>query len=82
MKSGSNKTGNVRHINHEDGANLLGDLRDTLKVDDSCISGRTGNNHLRSYSFCLLKKLVVIKETVFVNAVGFEVVKNTACVYG
>ena len=82
MKTCGDKTGYVRHVNHKYRADLLSNLRDALEVDNSCISGRTGNNHLRLDGFCLLKKLVIIKETVFVNAVGFEIVKNSACVHG
>jgi hypothetical protein len=47
MRAGRHEPGDVRHVDHEHGADLLGDVGEALEVDDAGVCARTGDDHLR-----------------------------------
>ena len=74
VQTGSNQTGNVRHVNEQVRASLVCDLGKFCKVDGARIRGRTGDDHLRLFPFCQLAERIIINETVLIHAVGHDVV--------
>ena len=76
MKSCSNETGDVRHIDPHDCADFVADLTDSFEVDDPRISRCACKDHSRfvfdSESFHLV---IVYSAGLFRNAVGNDVVK-------
>ena len=83
MNARGNKTGDVRHVNHQISADRIGNLSELCEIDDSGICGSARNDHLGLAFLGGFENLVVI-DTVgnAVNAVGYEVEVLTRDVYG
>jgi hypothetical protein len=47
IEAGRHQAGEVRHVHHEDRADLLRDLGEALEVDHSAIGRGAGDDHLR-----------------------------------
>ena len=51
MRAAGNQAGKMRHVDHEIGADLVGNLAEAAEVDDARIGRAAGNNHLRPVLF-------------------------------
>ena len=47
MHAARDQTGEMRHVDHEIGADPIGDLAEALEVDDARIGRAAGNDQLR-----------------------------------
>ena len=47
MKSGGDQTGEMRHVDHEIGADAVGDLAEAFEVPDAGIARAAGDDDLR-----------------------------------
>ncbi len=47
MHAAGNQAGKMRHVDHEPGANLVGDFAEPLEVDDARIGRTAGNDQFR-----------------------------------
>jgi hypothetical protein len=48
MGTASDEAGEVRHVHHEDRADLVGDLAEALEIEDARIGRAPGDDHLRA----------------------------------
>ena len=60
MQTGSYQAGNVRHIHHQIGAHLMGDIRKGFEVNDAGIGGSAGNDHLGLVLVGQLPHLIIV----------------------
>ena len=82
MKSCSDETGNVSHVNPHDCADFVADFADSLEVDDSRISRCTCKDHSRLVFDSESFHFVIVDPAGFLcNAVGNYVVKFSGEVY-
>ena len=82
MEACGNETGDVRHVDPEDGAALVGDLTEALEVDDARVRGGTGDDHLRLLFDSELFERVVVDVAFVVNTVRNDVVEESGEVDG
>ncbi len=47
MEAGGHQAGNMRHIDHDHGADLVGDLAECGEIDDARIGAGADHDHLR-----------------------------------
>ena len=74
MNARGNKTRDVRHIDHQIGADSIGDLSELGEINDSGIGGRTRDDQLGLAFLGKLHDLVIVDSVCHaVNAVGYEV---------
>ena len=81
MKSCCNKTCNVCHIYEKISSNFFCDICKNIKTDLSRISRSSCYDHLRFAFMCKLSDLIVIQNTVIIDIVRYEIVKDTRKVY-
>ena len=73
MLTRRNKSGDMRHINHQIRTDCTGNLGELGKIYCSRICRGSCNNELGLAFVCLLIKFFIIYEAVIVSAVGNEV---------
>ena len=81
MYSCRNQTRNMRHVYKKYGTDLIGYFSKLFKIDHSRISGCTGNNHFRLMLLRQGANLLIIKISLFRNAIGHDVIKQTGKVH-
>ncbi len=69
MKPCSHKPGDMRDIHHQHRADLIGNLPELLEINGSGIGGRARHNHFRSALQCNLSHIIVIEESVVIDAI-------------
>src|SRR5690625_1398076 len=81
MKSSSNKTSNMCHINHEHCSNIIRNLPQSFKVNRSrvCTSPRNENTWTM-FDRELLDFIIINQERVRVNPVTDEIVQYARCI--
>ena len=47
MRAAGDEAGEMRHVDHQVGADLVGDLAEAAEVDDARIGRAAGDDHLR-----------------------------------
>ena len=76
MGSARNQTGEVRHIDHQEGSDLVGDLAHAGEVKLTRIGAAAADDHLRLHLNSLGFELVVVDGLgVFANLVSGDVVE-------
>ena len=73
MKSRRHKTGNVRHVDHQDSTDLVAYFPESLKVNCSGICACACYNHLRLTFQRQFAHPVIIEETVVVNTIWYYI---------
>ncbi len=63
------KSGNMRHIHHQNRADLISHLAELLKINRARISRRARNNHLRLIGKRKLPHLIIIQKTVVIDTI-------------
>ena len=77
------QAGNVGHIHEEIGAYLVGNLPESLKINDPGIGGGAGNDHLGLALFGQVADLVIVDAVGFgVHAIGDNLVVDPRIVHG
>ena len=51
MHAAGHKAGEMRHVDHQVGADIVGDLAEAAEIDDARIGGAAGDDHLRPMLF-------------------------------
>ncbi len=75
VQAHGNQAGDVRHVDHQVGAHLVGDLAHALEVDDAGVCGSAAHDELRLHLEGNALHLVVVDKLGFgVYAVGHDVV--------
>ena len=64
MKPGGNEAGDVRHIDHEIGTCLPGDVAESLEIDNTRIGAGAGHDHLGSDLQRILAKKIVVDASI------------------
>ena len=67
MRAAGDQAGEVRHVDHEIGADLVGDLAEAAKIDDARIGGAAGDDHLGPMLLRELLHLLIV-DAVIVRA--------------
>ncbi len=76
MKIGRHQAGNVGHVDQQEGAGLVGDLAEALKIKDSGIGARTDNQELRPVGHRLRFHFVIIDAAgLAIDAVGLHAIE-------
>ncbi|ENN85865.1 hypothetical protein RHSP_17832 [Rhizobium freirei PRF 81] len=74
MLATGNEAGDVGHVDHQIGADAVGDLAEALPVPDTGIGRATGDDQLRLGFFGLALNLIHVEQVVaFAHAVGHDV---------
>ena len=74
MHAARDESRDVRHVDHEVGADRLGDGGEPLEVDDARIGGSAGDDELRlDFLRLLFQRIVVDALCLFVHAIGDDV---------
>ena len=81
VKSCCNKTCNVCHIYEKISSNFFCDICKNIKTDLSWISRSSCYDHLWFSFTCKLSDCIVIQNTVIIDIVRYEIVKDTGKVY-
>jgi len=69
MKSCSNQAGNMCHIDHQNRADLVRNLTETLKINCSAVRTCTGYDQFRLTLQCELFDLVIVDKAIFIDSV-------------
>ncbi len=78
VRAAGDEAGDVRGVEHEQRADLVGDRAERLGIDDAGVGGGTGDDHLRPVLERQVADLVVVDALVGRrHAVGDEVVEAT-----
>ena len=64
MDAARHEPGEMGHVDHEDGADRVGDLAEAAEVPDARIGGAAGNDQLRLGGAGELRDLVIVDEMV------------------
>src|SRR5207244_5598937 len=81
VRAPDDEAGDVRRVDQEQRAGLVGDLAEGGEVDDPRVRGRAGDDHLRALAHGEVANPVVVERLgLVVDAVGDEVVEPTAAV--
>ena len=73
MHACCNQTCNMCHIYHKYGTDFIGDLTEFLKIDLTCISRSSCNDHLWLTFQCDLSYLIIIDKAFIINAIWYTV---------
>ena len=77
MHAGRHQPSNVSHVDHEQGADLVGDLAKGGEVDDARIGAGAADDHLRAMAARQLPHLVVVDRlAVAAHVIGHHVVEG------
>ena len=60
MHAGGNETGDVGHVDHQVGADRIGDLTHALEVDEAGVGAGAGDDQLRTDLLCLFGNGVIV----------------------
>ena len=75
MQTGGNQTGNVSHIDNQNGTYFIGDFLHLGKVDDARIRRSAAHNQRRTAFLCLAQHFVVIQKLGF----GIQEIGRASC---
>jgi hypothetical protein len=64
MRATGNEAGEMRHVDHEIGADFVGDLAEALEIPHARISGAAGDDQLRLLAARLLGNLVHVEHLI------------------
>ncbi|MNC28141.1 hypothetical protein D3C75_763380 [compost metagenome] len=77
VQAGCHQTGDVGHVHHEQGANIIGDLGKSFKVDGPGIRAGAGHDQTGTVLEGRLADLIIINAVgVLIHAVSHEVVQD------
>ena len=82
MEACRDETGNVRHVDPEDGAALVDDLTEAFEVDDARVRGGTGDDHLRLLFHGDSLEFVIVDVTFIIDTIRDDVEEETGEVDG
>ncbi len=68
MRAAGDEAGEMRHVDHEIGADLVGDLAETAEIDDPRISRTAGDDDFRLMLLGEPRHLVHVDEVVVARA--------------
>ena len=60
MEPGGHQAGDVSHVHEQVGPHLVGDLREALEVNDTGVSGGTGDDHFGAVTSGQISNLVIV----------------------
>src|SRR5690606_10765595 len=75
IQTGRHQTGDVRHVDEQQGTDLVGDGAETGEVQHPRVGRETGDDHLWLVLDCQALDLVIIDQAVLVDAVLHGVVQ-------